>query len=217
MTTPIHPVYPGHAAVLALQAMRAFGSAREALATTPHGCCALVGSAEVSGAGDSAQAAAKLIRKIWQGELNSITGFTWAQGDWVCRVGPGNHPEQQGEGLAQATDLRSAFVAACRDWNWSDPPRFHVHYRVTFNGYALDIEKTPTDDAILIVDEMTDGLRDVIVHAPGDRGTGASALEIGWDCHTRPEAERISNLAAHWFREKGWSILASKIQSLEAQ
>ena len=207
------PVYPGHAMVLALQAIGAFNSAQEALAESTPGCPALVSSSAVEGAGDGAYAASHLIRKIWTGQLDRGAAVRWAHGEWVDRVGPGagNHEDQFIPGLEQAAQLQQVFLSACLQWDWSHPPIYRIAFEVTFEGYQIDLEGTSTEMAVAIIDEMTDGLRDVILHPPGDRGTGAKALDISWRTHTRPEADQVTTLAAAWFRQKGWSVLSTKI------
>lgn len=117
-----HPVYPGHALVLALYAIRAFPSARFALATCKdHHFSELVGSILVPGAGDGAYAADHLLRKIRETPAKLEEHLEWAREEWVRRVGPGtgNHEKSYEPGVQQAKELEELFRAAVSNWDWT--------------------------------------------------------------------------------------------------
>lgn len=116
-----HPEYPGHALLVALYIMRAYPSAKLALAETTHGWPDCVGCIDVPGAGDGAYAGSRLIRKIQKEPAALDAHITWSREEWKGRVGPktGNHEYSYEPGQLQADSLEELFRAAVAHWDWS--------------------------------------------------------------------------------------------------
>jgi len=105
---------------MACYAMMSFNSAEKALESTDEGWAALVGSADVPGAGDCAYAAADVLRKIAQGcEVDEAIG--WADGWWErCITGQSpSYDDVLQPGLNQAIAMKPKFRELVAAWDWN--------------------------------------------------------------------------------------------------
>jgi len=80
----INPVYPGHAVTVAYFIVHAFDTCHEALGITKHQYSRAVGSMNVPGAGDGAQAGDSLLRKL-AGGIPFDDAMEWARQEWARR------------------------------------------------------------------------------------------------------------------------------------